>query len=845
MKIIVIFFSLLLCAALAIGEKSDHLTTRQLQFYDPLNRSLTDHRQFHQFHSPQSFIHQSAETAEGNGELSGEVVILVNRFLYPHLSLDTFISDITSMGYSVYLDTVSGGTCVDIRNLLYTRWNSQGAVGVIIIGELPVPWYALDDEVFPIDYYYMDLDGYWGDANNDDIFDSHSDGSGDEEADIWLGRLTATYCTNGDEASLVQNYLNKNHQYRIGNLSVPFQALAFNDDDWSYTGDPGLNAIYGSNVEVVENSTSTTETQYVSKLQNGYEYVHIMAHSSPWSHTFRPMNVGGTFYNFELYFLTAPVHFLNLFSCSGARYVERDNLGNAYIFRSDYGLGVVGSAKTGAMLYFSEFYTPLGNDSTFGGAFKEWMVINAEWSPSWFYGLTYLGDPTLKPGMSKDNLPNQIPPDPVNVLTVYVDSAKITNYAFTDGMPFITLMSNGYPLVVWSRCQDIRNDIFASYYNGSSWSTPAEISGSGDEYWDLYPQVIKDQNGMIYCFWQGYRWGNGYDIGMVSSSNNGISWSSPLALTSLLPYEVYPKPVLDSQGTMWCFFRGVEGGQERIYQVNKPLYGTWSSPSAVTWADSSISDFTVQVSPDSLVYLIFITDNNIYSMAYNGSYWTSPVLIEDQGFNYHLSAGTSEDYLFCSYHCQQGIKTIFNSAGSWQSPQIIPSTSSMLDLEPSAVSNPNPVVIWRRKESGNWIVAGSMYYNSSWSSPFLVAGNQGNSAMPRSISNGSLIHSAYCSDASGNWEIYYESTNLPSSIEEPVISISLGDVNFSARLTGNLCFELEYNIHTPTEIRIFNISGQEIEKIQLQGYGAVSLSVPSSGIYYITSPSYSLKLPIF
>ena len=280
----------------ASADKTEHLTTLHLQYYDPLGREMIEYEEVIQSFKDSPFVHgyvQYSETAF-SGELTGEVVILVNTELYNNINLDTLLSDISSIGYACYVETLTGGSPPDVRNILQNRWNNHGAVGTIIIGNLPVPWYYHYNsswgsiEIFPVDYYFMDLDGTWGDGNSDGIFDSHSDGSGDCEADIWFGRLTANYLSSGDEVSLIENYLHKNHMYRTGNLQVPSRALAFNDDDWSYTGDPGLNSIYQT-VHVVESYNQTTAQEYSSRLQSGYEFVHLMAHSSPWTHTFNPV----------------------------------------------------------------------------------------------------------------------------------------------------------------------------------------------------------------------------------------------------------------------------------------------------------------------------------------------------------------------------------------------------------------------------------------------------------------------------------------------------------------------------------------------------------------------------
>jgi hypothetical protein len=81
--------------------------------------------------------------------------------------------------------------------------------------------------------------------------------------------------------------------------------------------------------------------------------------------------------------------------------VEDDDMGSWYIFQSTYGLVSLGSTKTGSMLCFYDYYEPLGNGATIGEAFLSWCINDIETcaggeSRPWFYGMTLMGDPTLK-----------------------------------------------------------------------------------------------------------------------------------------------------------------------------------------------------------------------------------------------------------------------------------------------------------------------------------------------------------------------------------------------------------------------------------------------------------------
>ncbi len=143
---------------------------------------------------------------------------------------------------------------------------------------------------------------------------------------------------------------------------------------------------------------------YKAELSDGYEFVHVAAHSNHGGNWFTGpgINGGSELMNYELYDLDPPGIFYTLFACSNARYVEPNYMGGWYIFTDSYGLAATGTCKTGSMLNFDQFYYPMGQGATIGEAYYLWWDEMANWgldagAVMWFYGNTLLGDPTLKP----------------------------------------------------------------------------------------------------------------------------------------------------------------------------------------------------------------------------------------------------------------------------------------------------------------------------------------------------------------------------------------------------------------------------------------------------------------
>ena len=302
------------------------------------------------------------------------VCVIVNSTLYGSIqaSVDQYASDLEAEGYTVIVYSTSGGTPSDLRIFLQGEL-PDNLVGCLLVGDLPVPWYEMDNDFygyaeFPADLYYMDLDGQWTDADADGKFDDHTDGAGDVAPEIWVGRLTASPLS-GDEVTRMQNYFSKNHQYRTGDLNLAHRALAYIYDDWSSFGVSDLDLMYGDNVTVMNEKGMTSAEDYRERLEETHRFVHVMAHSSPWGHSFSSGWVSST----EIEDIDPRTFFYNLFACSNARYVEHDYMGGYYIFAPTHGLAAVGSTKTGSMLSFEQFYGPLGEGKSLGEAYYEWF----------------------------------------------------------------------------------------------------------------------------------------------------------------------------------------------------------------------------------------------------------------------------------------------------------------------------------------------------------------------------------------------------------------------------------------------------------------------------------------
>ena len=346
------------------------------------------------------------------------IYILVNSTIYAGIksSLDQYTVDVENSGFEVkimetdqLLDNTPGG----IRSYLQENMHHK-LEGCLLVGDIPGAWFETGAKEFPIDLYYMDLDGVWTDSDNDMIYDGHS---GDVAPEIWVGRLKVPDIA-GDEVSLLNDYFDKNHRYRTGTLTLPWwRGMIYIDDGGTNTNTEddaksSLSKIY-SDIIFVKDRAITNATDYKNRLHDpsGYQWLYLMCHGTHNNHTFMvppdelEISQGswfrwdGTVYSSDYRSINPRVFFYHFVVCSAAKYSEPDYLAGSAVFGNDYGLLAVGSTQAISTLPVSGFYESLSEGKCIGEAFHEWSAELHErynYLQRQFYSLTLIGDPTLQ-----------------------------------------------------------------------------------------------------------------------------------------------------------------------------------------------------------------------------------------------------------------------------------------------------------------------------------------------------------------------------------------------------------------------------------------------------------------
>jgi len=354
---------------------------------------------------------------------STRILLVVEDSLYASIKtkLQRFVQDLQKEGWGVLVYRFGSGTPQSLRAYLRSRYKEKGGLaGALLIGDIPYivyemmqSWYGTDREYedFPCDIFYMDLDGSWSDSKTDESVQpgngKYDTRSGDIGLEIWVGRLlTSNVSCLGTEAGVLNNYFEKNHQFRTGKLRTAPSALVYDDDDWSGmgTGDKSnMKKLFSGVTEISDAEKTTTADYKARRMPADLEFIYTRSHGWPGGHGYYRNSKA----NFEYVLCAEYVKivpkalFYSFFVCSGCDFTAADNLGGVAAFNLQSGLLAYGSAKTGGIWVDEWFFETLAQGGTFGAAFVHWFnhaqTDYPDEAPRWWYGMILVGDAALRP----------------------------------------------------------------------------------------------------------------------------------------------------------------------------------------------------------------------------------------------------------------------------------------------------------------------------------------------------------------------------------------------------------------------------------------------------------------
>lgn len=351
------------------------------------------------------------------------LLIVVEAGIYEDIkgSLNQYTSDLMSDGYSSSTYLCNDCTKEELKGLLVEAGKSERLKGAIFVGDLPVALYQDPErcglssawvDPFPTDLYFMDLDGVWSGEDFCGTLETLclSSHTGNTKAEIFIGRLAAP--EEESEIGLINNYFNKNHNFKNGRSSLERRSLSFVDDPWEPCWDDFTPVVYPNNV-LVTDPKLTSACEYRNQWKNGYENLLIVAHSDSFEHAFSdPALDCRRVTAWDVKELKPNFDFYNLMACSNALFTHEDYMAGWYVFQnSSHGLLAIGSTREMLNWDTSNFYRELRDGKNFGEAFLSWFNQDSNTDRKCaFGGMIIVGDPTLKPSPKpqQDNYPLRV-----------------------------------------------------------------------------------------------------------------------------------------------------------------------------------------------------------------------------------------------------------------------------------------------------------------------------------------------------------------------------------------------------------------------------------------------------
>ncbi len=198
--------------------------------------------------------------------------------------------DLIGDGYHVHRETVPSSAEVPaVKDLILAHREFDPELDVVVlIGHVPVPysgdvWSSHPNHLgaWPADVYYAELDGEWTDEfvhnTSASRLENHNvpgDGKFDQtylpsDAELQLGRidLSRLPAFAEDEIELTRRYLDKDHAFRTGQVSVPPRALL--DDNLGDMNSAPAAATAWRNFPPMMGSAAILDGDFVPDLQEG------------------------------------------------------------------------------------------------------------------------------------------------------------------------------------------------------------------------------------------------------------------------------------------------------------------------------------------------------------------------------------------------------------------------------------------------------------------------------------------------------------------------------------------------------------------------------------------------
>lgn len=800
-----------------------------IQYTDARHRMPTQASQSPAFRAGGAGFSVEIATPSTRG-MAGRVIVMVEDGLDEEIEapLVTYFSDLSADGFAPELWILTGGSAAGIRSYLQAEYAEGGLSGAVLVGNAPAGWMETSEGEYPVDLYLMDMNGTWTDADGNGLFEYATNWA----PEIFVGRLTPTWLSIGTSAELLTSYFARNHAYRTGALALPDRALAYEE---AFTGLTGYLGLVYSDVTTKNDPAGTTADDYRAELLNGYEWVHLIAHSSPWGSSFHegaPPGGAGTFNNYEAVPLDPHAFFYVLNCCTNGRWTEIDNLANMYIWTDTYGLAAIAQAKTDYTNDFQELYTALASGSCLGDAFRVWLGANL----SYEHAAVLLGDPTLRPhGNGRTaSLPGRTPP---GVVRNYWPASQLTGGIHSEGdADAVVDPVTGEVFAVFGTSSTVRANILGTVSTGDTWVTPMQICEH--EYWDWHPSVGTNGQGTVWAAWQSmYDDIGGYDI--FVSTWTGSAWGAATRLTQTPAFEVEPE-VAGGLGRGWVVWQQWEGGESDI--AGRMWTGSaWTTASILSGlaGDERLPDIAFS-GGYGIVYQAERGGDLVIAFRDapdSGSFGPEVVISSPGGAcREPVIEGVGAGRFLAAWEQNGSIRVRQRESGVWQPEVTVCATGTASRPALASLSGETLAVGW--VEDGT-SVRYRLHTSGGWGPVITGADCPAVESVALAFRNAESLLALYgARDENLHWDIWAASTD-PSGLEEEDAQGAVSIRPSSNPAHGACTFTV--SAAGPVEIDVFDLCGRLVRRLEAADPGAVEWNGRSDGGEPVPAGAYIVR----
>ncbi len=748
---------------------------------DPFNRALTSRAEYlkrHPVTGETVFRRLETPYPSRSGHRDPMVYVVVNSTIYDNLNdrLTRYQGDLLNEGLASELYLWESGTVEALRALLQSGY-SNGVVGALLVGDIPFAWtdYMWGYDVcYPIDLFLSDMNGTWTDSNGDGVYDDMNSAA----PEIWVGRLYTENLTWDDPIFLLQEYFDRNHAYRTGTIELPYKGLSFIDDGWGPTAH--LEEIF----PVTDNINSTQETNaynYKQKLHQGYSWVHVLGHSSPWGNTFLYNNSNdhgeGTVFNMEIAAEPVETYFITTNGCSNARWIEMDNMANWYIFGESKALFAFGSTKLMYEMDLQSAYQEIGEGEVVGEGMRHWW--GQSWNYEWHSGMVMLGDPSLhvmEPG--KRGSRNEPMPE-----TDFSEQCLLSNL-YCNG--HVSLRTWGADVwMVFDTSEACRASTYYIRSQGCIFGSPVNVYYH--YYWDWYPAIQPTGDDSALILWSTSRHDHNQSIEWATYTNDSISGHG--SLTSYEDYAMHPSLAILASGDMMAVWQ-IE--KNACFSIESRRRNGQSWDAAATLSSDGINCFYPRLALDDDGQTVAVAWNRFDDLGVHACFrifqgvWGDIIEIpSDERLYLPTPVFDAEGslWIFVRQRVEDAVKIMgYKREGTEFACYETPCSDRSSFV--CAFNNPtgNVELVWREKNQLGYILKHACWNGTQFSpAENVTSAVTCYSAPSARYGNDDLLHVGYAALNDGYWNIYEAS----KPFEAPVTATPEPTPSPTAEPTGN------------------------------------------------------------